>query len=224
MNCLKLARLSLCALGLAVLTSGSVFAQQPPATGAAPGAAGGARQGQRGGRAAVSLATMPVAALDALVTLDADQKTKIAAIQATLKTDSAAAAGDRQKMTELRTKANGEVKALLKEDQNKKLTELMPAIGLLVQSRAVPMTVLADVKLTADQWTKIKAAAKDATDKMAALAQEDRRTKGAEIRDAFKTTVEGLLTDDQKKIIEKAPKPAARAAGGAAPAPAAGNQ
>ncbi len=222
MNCSTIARISLCALGLALLSSGNVLAQAA-ATGQAP-ATPGQGQGQRGGgRAGVSLATLPVAVLDSLVTLDADQKTKITAIQATLKTDTAAATGDQQKMRELRTKANTDVKALLKEDQNKKLTEVLPALGLLVQSRAVPIVVLVDVKLTAVQWTKIKAAAKDVAEKTAALPQEDRRAKRPELVAAFKTAVEALLTDDQKKVIEKAPKPAARGAAAAAPAPAAGN-
>ena len=61
----------------------------------------------------VTLATLSVANIDAVVTLDADQKTKISAIQAALKTDSAAAQGDRQKMNDLRTKATEDIKAVL---------------------------------------------------------------------------------------------------------------
>ena len=211
MNGTKSIIVSLSAIGLALLLAAPVRAQAP--------AGGGG--GQRRGGGAVSLATLPVAAIDSIVTLDADQKTKIGAIQATYKTDAAAAQGDQAKMREVRTKATDDIKAVLKADQSTKLTETMPSLTLLARSRAVPIVVLADVKLTADQWTKIKAAAKDEADKLAAIDQADRRAKAPELVAAFKTTVEALLTDDQKKVIEKAPKPAAP--GAPAAGAAAGN-
>jgi hypothetical protein len=197
------------AIGMGLLLALGVTAQaQAPAA----GGAGGARQGrggggQRGGGA--TLATLPISALDAVVTLTADQKEKITKIQSDYKAANTAAAGDRTAMTAARTKATQDAEGVLTSDQKAKWTEMSPAVNMLNQSKAILLTVLADVKLTADQWTKIKTAAADANTKIQALPQADRRTGRAPIVAEFKTTVEALLTADQKKVIEAAPKPAA---------------
>lgn len=188
-------------MGLLLALGVTAFAQQPPAA----RGGGGARQG-RGMR--VTLATMPINAIDAVVTLTDDEKTKITKIQDDYKAAAKAAAGDRTAMREAATKANEDIQGVLTSDQKTKWTDLAPAVGLLVQSKAIPIAALADVKLTADQWTKIKAAATDTNEKIRAVAQADRATERPKLLADFKTTVEGLLTADQKTVIEKATKPA----------------
>jgi len=201
MNRNRAINVSLTALGLVLLLVPAAHAQ-------------GGGGGQRGGRGGVSLATMPVSAIDSVVTLTADEKSKIETIQATYKTDIAAASGDQQKSREVRTKATDDIKAALTTDQSAKLTETLPALSLLSQSKAVPLNVLAAVKLTAEQWTKIKTATTDTNGKIQALAREDRQTQRPVLLAEFKTTVTALLTTEQKDIITKASAPADAAAPG----------
>src|SRR2546428_9282960 len=119
---------ALCAL------AGSVLAQAPkedPGQNAAPrqGRRAQGAQGQRGaGR--VTLATLPIKALDATVKLTDDEKTKITAIQEKYKTDAQAlrpAQGaqpdpaNRQKLRDLSMKANTDIEAVLTKEQNEKL-------------------------------------------------------------------------------------------------------
>jgi hypothetical protein len=165
----------------------------------------------------LSLATLPISALDSLVKLTADEKAKVETIQATYKTDIAAATGDQQKSREVRTKATDDIKAALTTDQAAKVTELLPAVSMLNQTRAVPVSVLAEVKLTAEQWTKITAATKAAADKVAAADQADRRTARQTANMEFKTTVDALLTAEQKEIIAKVPAPTTPGAPAGAP-------
>lgn len=185
-------------LALVLVVSAPVLAQ----TGA--GAAGGGRRGQgqgRGGRGGATVATIPAETLNYLLTLKDDQKTKIADIQKKLATDRKDATGDRAKIGELNTKATEEINALLTTEQKDKLKEHMPVLSLLAQSRAIPLAALPAVKLTDDQKTKIKDLAKETQDKIAALPQADRRTGRMPLVMEFKTKVEALLTDDQKKAI-----------------------
>ena len=192
------------ALGMSALLvmSAPILAQTPEA---APKAAGVAKGGQ--GRRA-GMAALPVSAFNALVTLKDDQKTKITAIEDKLKTDVAAAAGDRAKMRDLMTVANADIKAVLTPDQMTALTEKLPVVMLLNQSKAVPVGAYADVKLTADQMDKIKTIATATQDKMKAVAKEDRKTKNPEILADFKTQIDTILTADQKETVGKfhAPK------------------
>lgn len=192
------------ALGMSALLviSAPILAQTPEA---APKAAGVAKGGQ--GRRA-GLTNLPVSAIDALVTLKDDQKTKILAIEDKLKTDVAAAVGDKVKTRDLMTVANADIRAVLTPDQRSALTEKLPVVMLLNQSKAVPAGAYADVKLTADQMDKIKTVAMATQDKMKAVAKEDRKTKNPEILADFKTQVDTILTADQKEAVAKfhAPK------------------
>ncbi len=197
--------------GLFLALGVSSFAQQAPPAAGAPGAG---RQG--GGRAPVSLATAPIKVIDSFLKLTDDEKTKITKIQEDYKTEATAAAGDRTAITAARTKATEGIDAILTADQKTKWTEIAPSVTLLVQSRTVTIGTLVDLKLTADQWTKIKAAAKDTGEKIKALPDADRRTGRAPLIAEFKTAAEAVLTVDQKAIIEKA-KAAAAAKAPAAP-------
>ena len=184
------------AVGLALLLaiSAPVVAQTAPA-------AGGARQGGGGqGRRGANLNTMPVTTLDYVVTLKDDQKTKITEIQTKLKEDLKGATGDTAKIRELNTKATTDIQAILTDDQKTKLKDNAPMLGLLQQSRAIPLAALPDVKLTDDQKAKIKDAMKDTQDKLTAAPRGDRTARQTVLAD-FKTKVEGFLTDDQKKAI-----------------------
>jgi Spy/CpxP family protein refolding chaperone len=192
------------AVSALVVMSGSVLAQTP-ATPATPKVKGVARGGQ--GRRA-GMTSLPVSAIDALVTLKEDQKTKISAIEDKLKTDVAAAAGDKVKTRELTAAANTDIKAVLTADQQTTLTEKLPVVMLLNQSKAVPAGAFGDVKLTADQMDKIKTVAMATQEKLKALAKEDRKTKNPEILADFKTQVDAILTAEQKATVGKfhAPK------------------
>ena len=192
------------AVSALVVISGSVLAQTPTAP-AAPKVKGVARGGQ--GRRA-GMTSLPVSAIDALVTLKEDQKTKISAIEDKLKTDVAAAAGDKMKTRELTAAANTDIKAVLTPDQQSTLTEKLPIVMLLNQSKAVPAGAFGDVKLTADQMDKIKTVTMATQEKLKALAKEDRKTKNPEILADFKTQVDAILTAEQKATVGKfhAPK------------------
>jgi hypothetical protein len=186
--------------GLLLTLSLPVIAQTDPQTTPAPQAQGGGRQ--RGGRQA-GLSSLPVEAIDNLVTLTAEQKTKITAIQDKLKEDTRAATGDRQKMGELRTQANTDLKAVLTDSQNKKLTAVMPALTLLNQSRVMPYGALADVKLSKEQWEKIVGIAKTEQEKLQGVTGADRRAKMQEVSADFKTQVDPILTQEQKDAVAK---------------------
>ena len=62
------------------------------------------------------------------------------------------------------------------------------------------------VTLTADQKTKVTDIYKKMTDQMGALAPEDRRTKGQEIRTATNAEIRALLTPDQQKKFDAMPQ------------------
>jgi len=189
----------------ALLALGVTALAQTPET-PAPGAKGVKKNKAQAGHHGVALATAPIRAIDAVVGLKDDQKTKLTEIQTKLQADLKAAPGDKVKDKEITRQANTDALAILTPEQVSKAEATMPIVTLLNSSHAIPISVFADVKLTDDQMSKIKAAAEDAQVKIKALPKEDRKTKGKEIRDAFKTTVDGILTADQKATIANAPR------------------
>ncbi|MCW3098647.1 MAG: hypothetical protein JWL77_4265 [Chthonomonadaceae bacterium] len=200
-------RMALAASALLVM-SAPILAQtpaNPPAVGA-PQAVKGVAKGGQGRRAGIT--SLPVSAIDALVTLTADQKTKISAIEDKLKTDVKADAGDKVKTRELTNAAITDINVVLTSDQKAALKEKLPIVMLLNQSKAIPAGAFADVKLTSDQMGKIKAITVGTQGKLKALAKEDRKTQNPIILADFKTQVDSLLTADQKATIAKyhAPK------------------
>jgi Spy/CpxP family protein refolding chaperone len=64
------------------------------------------------------------------------------------------------------------------------------------------------VTLTADQKTKVTAILTKAQEQIQALPQEERRTKGMEIREATNKEIRALLTPDQQKKFDAMPPPA----------------
>lgn len=65
----------------------------------------------------------------------------------------------------------------------------------------------AAVSLTADQMTKVRAILAGVQDKVQALPQEERRAKGAELRQAGNKEVRALLTPEQQKKFDAMPAP-----------------
>ncbi|MCW3055707.1 MAG: hypothetical protein JWN14_4877 [Chthonomonadales bacterium] len=193
-------------------------------------AAGGARrqrqgggQGQRGQRGGNPLVTMPLSVMDSYLKLTADQKTKITAIQTQYKTDAKAftpapvAPGempDRQAQQEMRTKqreastkADTDIKAVLTEDQTKLIPDMNKELGSYTAVN-IPVGVLPDLKLTADQKTKITTIAADSQKEMQAKFQEAQANGGQvdqaamqEMRKASSDKVTAVLTDTQKTTL-----------------------
>ncbi len=210
MNLRKASVLIVTSLALTALCAVS-FAQPP----AGQGRRG---QGQRGlGQA--TLARIPAAALEKPLSLTADQKTKIEAIQKKYAEDSRALAPQaggqpdpaaRQKRTELSAQATKDIEAVLKEDQKAKVPDLLKQLGGL-SGAGIPLEVVGDLKLTADQTKKIEAVETDSQKAMAELRQGagaggDRQAmaqKMREMRQASQQKVMDILTADQKAIVTK---------------------
>jgi Spy/CpxP family protein refolding chaperone len=205
MQASKLARF-VAAGTLAFVVSLPAFAQAPAAPGQ-PGQGQGRGQGRRGQRG-VSLATIPVDALDSAVKLKADQRTKIQAIQDKLRTDSQALRpqpgsppdpANRDKMREMNQKAIADIEAILTTEQKDKLKTAMAEMGTL-RSVGIPLALAGSLKLTDDQKKKIADISKEIREKMQNGGQgADRRALMQEGR----TKVEAILTAEQKAAIEK---------------------
>src|SRR5687767_9591453 len=111
------------AAALLIAISGSALAQAP-----------GKQKGQKRDKAGrgVQLANIPVQALDRLVTLTADQKTKITAIQDKFEADAKALPKDpssREKRRDLNRAATQQVMAVLTDAQKDKLRGAMKELG-----------------------------------------------------------------------------------------------
>lgn len=185
------------------------FAQDAPGQ-AQPGGRQG-RQGQRGGRGRVSVATVPVAALDSALKLTGEQKTKIKAIHDKLAEEMKGARpapgsppdpAAMQKLRDLNQQAVKDIEAILTDDQKAKLPDTIKELGAL-RNAGIPLEVVGDLKLTADQKTKIAAIAKEAQDKVSNLTPEERRAKMRETMQESRDKTMALLTDAQKKVITK---------------------
>lgn len=227
-------KIALTGAGIAALMSlGSLsFAQAPAAQ--QPGQPGQARQRRQVRQRPVQLATLPVATLDKLLSLTPDQKTKVTAIHDKLLSDLKAATPPataqpaqpgqrgqrpdpavRQKRMELTTAANKEIEALLTDEQKKKLPDVGEEVSA-VTSTGAPQGMVGELKLTPDQKKKIAEIQKEMRDKRTALSSltpEERRAKGAELRQERQTKIDALLTPDQKASIEKYNKEHPRPAG-----------
>jgi Spy/CpxP family protein refolding chaperone len=191
-----------------------------------PGQAG-QRQERRG---RLNLAAMPVETLDALVKLTPEQKTKFTAIHDKFlkdrealgggrpggqgpggqqaqpgqpgQTRSAANPANREKLQEMGKAANDQALALLTDAQKEKLKGAGKDIAL-ARSLRVPYPILAELKLTDAQKTKIADISREAQEKTRALSGEDRRTKGREIMTESRDKILALLDATQKATLEK---------------------
>ncbi len=209
------------AAGVLLTMGAAAFAQAPEAPVARQG--GGRGQGR-----GLTLAAIPIPVMDTFATLKDDQKTKITAIQDRYKTDMAAnrpAGGqmtpeDRAKITETNRKASDDIKAVLTKEQADAVEAALPMLNLVRTSRAFPLDVIPDLKLTPDQIKKLETLATDTNEKSRAIPREERQTKMREINAEAKTQIEAMLTDTQKDIIKAHPNANPRKAAGDANAAA----
>jgi protein CpxP len=86
--------------------------------------------------------------------------------------------------------------------------------GQMTPAQQIERLETAVGKLTDDQKTKITAVYEKLTKDMQALAQEDRRTKGQELRTAAQKDVRALLTPEQQTKFDAMPAPGRGGQGG----------
>jgi len=212
------------AILLAVTINTSAFAQGQP-----PGGGGGGRGFGRGGFGGQpSLATTPVPYLAWALNHNDDQKTKIQAVQDKVRTDMRAAfqpdaSGQRPdpataqaKMKEVQDQAKTDIEAVLTDTQKKKTESVLKEAGTY-NSVGLPLGAVPDLKLTADQKTKLAdigaAVAKEqqATMKeMQDARQNQDQQKMQELftsmqssRKATQEKVQAILNDEQKAALDK---------------------
>ena len=231
-------KFGLLALATVVLgcTGATAFAQdagagaaQPPA---APGGRGGGRQGggrQFGGGGPIQLSSLTIATMNYGLKLTADQKTQIQTIldqhdkdvkalpaapaftpgQQPSPEDIQAMRDAMQKRRDVSTKSDDAIKAVLTDDQKAKLPDFVKELQGMQQS-GIPVAILGDLKLTADQKTKITAQAEKNQADMQQKRQ-DARAAGqrmspqdmqAMMKDA-RDKVSELLTPTQRAMVEK---------------------
>ena|SRR5687767_9505333 len=179
------------ATALTIALAGSAFAQAPAK-----------QKGQKRDKGArgVQLANMPVQALDRLVTLTADQKTKITAIQDKFEADAKALPKDpssREKRRDLNRAATQQVMAVLTDAQKEKLRSAMKELGPIAGA-GIPIPLLQDLKLTDEQKKKIADIVAEAR-KGAASGPGDRKA----MREQVQTKIAAVLTAEQKAIVTK---------------------
>lgn len=233
----------------------AALAQDAPAAPATPAPAQqqrGGGQGRGGYNAAPTLANMPIAYMTMALGLKDEQKTKIQAIQDKVRTDMQdlrkpdenGQRPDRAtlqpKITALNDQAKKDIEALLTPEQLKKSATLIKTAGIY-NSVGIPLGVVADLKLTADQDTKIAAIAADAQKAdvtmqkdMADAQGDDQKTQDLRqarqaARKATQDKALAVLTDAQKTMLTQYQKdhPGGRGGNGGgnrqpAPAPAGG--
>jgi hypothetical protein len=164
------------------------------------GGPGGGRGGRGGGRP-ITAASLPVETLDAMVKLNAGQKTKIAQIHDTYTKSMTAmrpAPGQRpdpsvfQKFGALSTQANQSIDAVLTTGQK---TKLAAGIKELATYRlaGIPFGLYGQIQLTSAQKTS--------------LAQIQQTVSGPQVtrdaRTAARTQAAALLTPAQKALVDK---------------------
>ena len=147
------------AAALTLIICGSAAAQGP-----------GKQKGQKKGGGVAQIAQLNAAALDALVKLTPEQKTRITAIHDKFQADSKALPKDpssRTKRRDLARTASQEVMALLTPEQKSKLQSAVREAAPLAGA-GIPIPLLAELKLTDEQQKKI-----------AVLVSESRKGAGA---------------------------------------------
>jgi hypothetical protein len=230
MKGLKLGLMCAAVLFTATIHTGALAQDAGAAPPQAPG--GGRGFGQRGfggfGRfgGPLSLATLPLPYITSALELTDDQKTKIQAVQEKARSDMQAARpapGEqpdfnamREKMTAINTQAKTDIEAVLTDAQKKKVEGMLKDAGTY-QGVNIPLEVVPDLKVTAEQKTKLaEIAATAAKERQATMKdmqdaqQSGDQQKLQEIRQSmmasFQATQEkaqAVLTDTQKAAIKK---------------------
>lgn len=206
---------------LALLVGAPAIAQ-PPQGGPPPGFGGFGGFGGGGG----SVSTTPVAVLDIGLKLSPEQKTKITDIQKQTVTDRNKMMQDlrnggqppdqgafqafMQKMQDMNKEADKKITDLLTPEQKKALPDVLKDVQTL-NAVGIPAATMGDLKLTSDQRKKLAdiaaASQKSLNEKMQEARQSgDFQSLREIMMNSRKETHDkafALLTDDQKKVIEK---------------------
>ena len=191
----------LCAAAVVMMAvSVSAFAQNPPGQGRAQG------RGQRGRR--VTVATLPVSVLDAVVKLTPEQKTKITAIHDKYEADTRSLRPQqgtqpdptsRQKLADLSRQAVTDIEAVLTQEQKDKLKEAAKDFAMF-QAAGIPLELFGELKLTDEQKKKLADIAKESREKSNGVTD---RAQLRTINQDARAKAEAVLTADQKAAIEK---------------------
>jgi Spy/CpxP family protein refolding chaperone len=237
------------ALLLTVAISSTALAQGAgQAGGARSGGARGGGQGRGGGGgAAPTLSNLPLPYLASTLNLTDDQKTKIEAIQAKVRTDTADlrkpdASGQRPNRAELQPKiaalndqAKKDIEAVLTPAQAKAADKALTS-ARVYSAVGIPLPVVADLKLTSAEDAKLAAIIDESTKEQAPAvkALADARTAGDQAkvqelgqtmqtsRQATRDKAMAVLTEEQKATLAQYQKDHPRgnrgARQGAAPA------
>lgn len=203
------------ATSLLVATSTSALAQGERAQRRA--GLGGFRPG-----GAVSLAQIPLSALNAAVGLTAEQKTKIEAIHTKLRSEQkgllptpgtprepGAMREALQKLAALNRQASQEIEAVLTPEQKAKLPELRRKLAL-IRAAGIPLQVYDELKLTNDQIKQIIDIGEDVQKKMREVLTSGERSRLREIRREAREKTLAVLTAEQKQILQKYSPPPRR--------------
>ena len=201
----------------------AAFAQWPgPPPGGPGGPPFGGPMGRMHGPRQASVADTPLSALAAGLTLTADQKTKIAAIQTNLTTQRQALMPQRgdgppdrdtmraamDKMRSLDQQAAADIKAVLTDTQKSALPALLKTLDDL-RFVGIPAETYGDLKLTDDQKTKIAALVQTAQ-QAGRTAMDAARQSGdfSTVRQTLSTShtqavqqAMALLTTAQKAVV-----------------------
>jgi Spy/CpxP family protein refolding chaperone len=184
----------------------------------------GVRAGRQAGprNAQAQVAQVPVELLETLCKLTPEQVTKIRAIQTKLQEDLRALRPRRgdapesaaaQKRRDLTQQAATEINNVLTPEQKEALRGAAAELSAL-RSLNIPLQVVPELKLTAEQKQKIAQIAKEIREKVRALPVEERRAKSRELLTEARSRIEALLTDEQKGVIQKAREQARRRGAG----------
>ncbi|MCC6730072.1 MAG: hypothetical protein IT208_12110 [Chthonomonadales bacterium] len=193
-----------------LLLAGSAALAQAPAEGRA-----GARQGRRAARG-VSVAQLPIEALDAIVKLTPEQRSKLAPVYekhtaAFKELREKAGAGqrpDREQVAELNRQVNTDVMTVLTDEQKEMLKKALPIVTTLRQMQIPPQLGL-QLHLTDEQKTKVFAIVTAARENLRpapgspAPTPEARRSAAREVLQKARAEIEALLTAEQKATIEQ---------------------
>lgn len=170
--------------------------------------AGERRQG-RAGMMALTLAQIPAVALEQPLALTKEQKEKITAIQTRLREESRGlfgGGGDRQaaiqRRQELNAKATQEIEALLTDAQKQKVPDVIKQMQVY-RDCGIPLEVVADLKLTAEQNTKLQALSKEYQTKIEGMQAGGGFEQFRTLRETTRQKALEVLTADQKALIEK---------------------
>jgi Spy/CpxP family protein refolding chaperone len=198
------------AIGVITLLSVAALAQNPNRE------RGQNRAGQgRAGAQRVSVAAIPPAALNDALKLTPQQLESITKIhnklveetralrpQAGGQPDREAMRETMQKLRDLNQKASQEIQGLLTEEQKAKLPEVLREMGQL-RSMGVPLEALAELKLTAEQKTKLLALGAEYQKKLQALSPQERQTARREMMQEARAKMAEILTAEQKAVAQK---------------------